>query len=151
MQRLLGNCEVKNAFPFFGIASRPQLGPFEQQVLEALWSRGDATVRELLEDRKITQAYTTVMTTLDRLYKKQLLDRIAEGRAFRYSPRQTQEELRRVAMVEGIRQLLGSGDASSLPLSYLVEALGTHDAQLLDELQVLVERKRRELKKAEQE
>jgi hypothetical protein len=41
--------------------------------------------------------------------------------------------------------LLGSGDASSLPLSYLVEALSTHDAQLLDELQLLVERKRREL------
>jgi predicted transcriptional regulator len=127
------------------------LGPFEQQVLEALWSRGTATVRELLEDQNITQAYTTVMTTLDRLYKKRLLDRIAEGRAFRYSPRQTPEELRRVAVVEGIRQLLGSGDASSLPLSYLVEALSTHDAQLLDELQVLVERKRRELKKAEQE
>lgn len=151
MQRLLGNCGVKNAFPFFGIPSRPQLGPFEQQVLEALWSRGTATVRELLDDQKITQAYTTVMTTLDRLYKKRLLDRVAEGRAFRYSPRQTQEELRRVAMVEGIRQLLGSGDASSLPLSYLVEALGTQDAQLLDELQILVERKRRELKKAEQE
>ena len=127
------------------------LGPFEQQVLEALWSRGTATVRELLEDQNITQAYTTVMTTLDRLYKKRLLDRIAEGRAFRYSPRQTPEELRRVAVVEGIRQLLGSGDASSLPLSYLVEALSTHDAQLLDELMVLVERKRRELKKTEQE
>jgi predicted transcriptional regulator len=120
-------------------------------VLEALWSRGSATVRELLDDQKITQAYTTVMTTLDRLYKKRLLDRIAEGRAFRYSLRQTPEELRRVAVVEGIRQLLGSGDASSLPLSYLVEALSTHDAQLLDELQVLVERKRRELKKAERE
>ena len=126
------------------------LGPFEQQVLEALWSRGTATVRELLEDQNITQAYTTVMTTLDRLYKKRLLDRTAEGRAFRYFPRQTPEELRRVAVVEGIRQLLGSGDASSLPLSYLVEALSTHDAQLLDELQVLVERKRRQLKKAEQ-
>jgi predicted transcriptional regulator len=119
--------------------------------LEALWARGSATVRELLEDQKITQAYTTVMTTLDRLYKKRLLDRIAEGRAFRYSPRQTPEELRRVAVVEGIRQLLASGDASLLPLSYLVEALSTHDAQLLDELQVLVEHKRRELKKAEQE
>jgi len=51
--------------------------------------------------------------------------------------------------VEGIRQLLGSSDESSLPLSYLVEALSAHDAQLLDELQLLVERKRRELKKLE--
>ncbi len=140
---------MKRVFTFFGAAS-PQLGPLEQQVLQALWSRGNATVRELLEDKNITQAYTTVMTTLDRLYKKKLLDRVSEGRAFRYSPRQTADELRRVAAVEGIRQLLGSGDTSSLPLSYLVEALSTHDAQLLDELHVLVERKRRELKKAEQ-
>ncbi|MBZ5656688.1 MAG: BlaI/MecI/CopY family transcriptional regulator [Acidobacteriia bacterium] len=142
---------MRRSFPFVWSASGTQLGPLERQLLEALWSRGSATVRELLEDEKLTQAYTTVMTTLDRLYKKQLLDRVAEGRAFRYSPRQTPEELRRVAAVEGIRQLLGSGDTSSLPLSYLVEAVGTHDAQLLDELQLLVERKRLELKKAEQE
>jgi predicted transcriptional regulator len=142
---------MNRVFPFFGSSPEAQLGPLERQMLQALWSRGSATVRELLDDGKITQAYTTVMTTLDRLYKKQLLDRVAEGRAFRYSPRQTPEELRRVAAVEGIRQLLGSGDASSLPLSYLVEALSAHDAQLLDELQLLVERKRRELKKAERE
>src|SRR5258705_8208132 len=150
MQGLLRSV-VRKVFSFFGAASGTQLGPLEQQVLQALWARGSATVRELLTDQKITQAYTTVMTTLDRLYKKQLLDRVSEGRAFRYSPRQTADELRRVAAVEGIRQLLASGDASSLPLSYLVEALSAHDAQLLDELQVLVERKRRELKKAEQE
>ena len=141
---------MNRSFPFFWSASGTQLGPLERQLLEALWARGSATVRELLEDEKLTQAYTTVMTTLDRLYKKQLLDRVADGRAFRYSPRQTPEELRRVVAVEGIRQLLGSGDTSSLPLSYLVEAVGTHDAQLLDELQLLVERKRLELKKAEQ-
>lgn len=135
----------------FGALTGTELGPLEQQLLQALWARGSATVRELLDDGKMSQAYTTVMTTLDRLYKKQLLDRVSEGRAFRYSPRQSADELRRVAAVEGIRQLLGSGEASSLPLSYLVEALSTHDAQLLDELQVLVERKRRELKKAEPE
>ena len=127
------------------------MGPLERQLLQALWARGSATVREICDDETITQAYTTVMTTLDRLYKKQLLDRVAEGRAFRYTPRQSPDELRRVAAIEGIRQLLGSGEASSLPLSYLVEAVSDHDAQLLDQLQMLVERKRRELKKTEQE
>ena len=140
---------MTKAFSIFGSGSRPQLGPFEQQVLRKLWSHGSATVRELLADGKIRQAYTTVMTTVDRLYKKGLLDRVAEGRAFRYTPRQTPEELQRVAALEGIQQLLGSGDASSLPLSYLVEALSAHDAQLLDELQLLVERKRRELRDPE--
>ena len=133
-------------FSIFGSGSRPQLGPFERQVLQRLWLLGSATVRELLADGKIHQAYTTVMTTMDRLYKKGLLDRVAEGRAFRYTPRHTREELQRATALESIRQLLGSGDASSLPLSYLVEALSAHDAQLLDELQLMVERKRRELK-----
>ena len=117
--------------------------------MHELWSRQTATVRELIEDGNTKQAYTTVMTTLDRLYKKGFLDRVAEGRAFRYSPRQTAEEMRRGAAVEGIRQLLGSSNESALPLSYLVEALSAHDAQLLDELQLLVERKRRELKTRE--
>jgi len=131
------------------LSSTPQLGPFEQQLLQEVWSRGTATVRELIDLGNIHQAYTTVMTTMDRLYKKGLLDRETEGRAFRYSARFTPEELQRGAALDGIRQLLGSSEASSLPLSYLVEALSEHDAELLDELQVLIERKRRELKDAE--
>jgi predicted transcriptional regulator len=137
---------MARTFSVFGSNSTPQLGPFERQLLHEVWSRGSATVRELLEMGKIHQAYTTVMTTMDRLYKKGLLNRVAEGRAFRYTPRLTPEELQRGAALDGIRQLLGSGNASSLPLSYLVEALSDHDAQLLDELQLLIERKRRELK-----
>ncbi len=123
-----------------------QLGPLEQQLLSALWLRGSSTVREMLDAGDIKLAYTTVMTTLDRLYKKQLLNRAPEGRAFRYSPRYTQEELERAAVGETIRQLLGSGAAASLPLSYLVEAVSEHDARLLDDLQRLLDQKRRELR-----
>ncbi len=133
----------------FGSRFTLQLGPFEQQVLREIWARGNATVRELVEGGNMRQAYTTVMTTMDRLYKKGLLDRVADGRAFRYTPRRTAEELQRDAAIDGIGQLLASGDASSLPLSYLVEALSAQDAQLLDELQLLIERKRRELKAGE--
>jgi len=129
--------------------SLAQLGPLEQRLLQEIWSRGNATVRELLHDGNPNIAYTTVMTTLDRLYKKHLLSRVAEGRAFRYTPCLTQEEMQRAAAGQAIRQLLESGAASSLPLSYLVEAVTEHDAQLLDELQQLVERKRRELRKRE--
>jgi predicted transcriptional regulator len=133
----------------FGSTSKRPLGPLEEQLLRELWARGSATVRELIDDRSVRQAYTTVMTTLDRLYKKGLLDRTAENRAFRYTPTFTAGELQRFAAVENIRQLLNSGSTASLPLSYLVEALSAHDAQLLDELQLLVERKRRELKRNE--
>jgi predicted transcriptional regulator len=123
-----------------------QLGPLEQRMLRALWRRGNATVRELLDLGDIDLAYTTVMTTLDRLYKKSLLDRSVEGRAFRYSPRFSQQELERAAASESIRQLLGSIENSAVPLSYFVEAVTEHDAALLDDLQKLVEKKRRELR-----
>ena len=104
-------------FSIFGSSSTPQLGPFEQQLLRELWSRGSATVREMIADGSIHQAYTTVMTTMDRLYKKGLLDRVAEGRAFRYTPRLSSEELQRGRALDGIRQLLGSNDTSvSAPL-----------------------------------
>jgi predicted transcriptional regulator len=122
-----------------------QLGPLEQQMMVALWTRDSSTVREILETGNIKLAYTTVMTTLDRLYKKQLLNRVAEGRAFRYSARYTQEELEKAAVGETIRQLLGSGNSAGLPLSYLVEAVSEHDASLLDDLQRLLDEKRREL------
>jgi predicted transcriptional regulator len=123
-----------------------QLGPLEQQLLSELWMRESATVRELLEAGEIKLAYTTVMTTLDRLYKKQLLNRVAEGRAFRYSPRYTREELEKAAVGETVRHLLDSSTAATLPLSYLVEAVSQHDAGLLDDLQRLLDQKRRELR-----
>jgi predicted transcriptional regulator len=135
-------------FRFPGL-SKMELGPLEERLLHALWECRSATVRELIEDCKINLAYTTVMTTLDRLYKKKLLNRVAEGRAFRYSPRQTQKELQKQVAGEAIRELLCSDAASSLPLSYLVEAVGEHDTKLLEELQQLIEQKRRELQRKE--
>ena len=125
------------------------LGPLETRLLETLWQRGNATVRELLLDAGSGLAYTTVMTTLDRLYKKGFLDRAAEGRAFRYSPRHTQEEIQRAAAGEAIQQLFDSSQTASLPLSYLIEIVTERDSVLLDELQALIERKRQELKRRE--
>ena len=46
-------------------------------------------------------------------------------------------------------QLLGSAATPLLPLSYLVEAVSDHDVTLLDELQDLVDKKRRELQDPE--
>ena len=125
---------------------RPQLGPLERQVMDGVWARGTATVRELLEDGGIWQTYPTIMTTMNRLFNKGILSRLPEGRAFRYSPRYSREEFERVSAMSGIRQLLAS-EYASLHLSYLVEAVSAQDARLLDELQTLVERQRAELKK----
>jgi predicted transcriptional regulator len=139
---------MSTIFRLFRATPSRQLGPLEKQLLTVLWECGSATVRELLTRIDGNLAYTTVMTTLDRLYKKQLLDRRIEGRAFRYVPRHTPEELQKVEAGEAIREILAS-NRTSLPLSYFVEAITEHDAKLLDELQEMVERKRRELQNKE--
>jgi predicted transcriptional regulator len=129
--------------------SSSQLGPLEQRLLEALWARGSGTVRELLEDGHHDLAYTTLMTTLDRLFKKKVLTRQAEGRAFRYAPRYSREELHREAAGDAFRRLLDASPGASVPLSYLVEILTERDAHLLDDLWQLVESKRRQLRHRE--
>ena len=121
------------------------LGRREQEVMKVLWARGSASVLEVAQCLTTTVAYTTVMTTLDRLFKKGLLTRSEEGRAFRYAPQLSREELHREAAGHAFRQLLDASPASTLPLSFLVEILGERDTQLLDDLRKLVERKRREL------
>jgi predicted transcriptional regulator len=134
---------MKRVFHFR--ASSSQLGPLEERLLEGLWKRGHATVRDLVEAACPDLAYTTVMTTLDRLFKKNLLSRELDGRAFRYALF-TREELHREVAGEAFRQLLDACPSSSLPLSYLVEVLSERDAQLLDDLRQLVEDKRRQLR-----
>jgi|ERR1035438_79891 predicted transcriptional regulator len=122
------------------------LGPLEQRILSALWRRGSATVRELIHFEDIPRAYTTVMTTLNRLYKKQLLDREVESRAFRYKPGYTKPELERERANRAIRHLLDLRTSASRRLSYLVEAIIEHDVRLLDDLQRLVDEKLHELR-----
>src|ERR1039457_3370791 len=62
------------------------LGPLEVTVMEILWARGDSNVRDVVDRLGRPLAYTTVMTTLDRLFKKGLLQRRKCDRAFFYSP-----------------------------------------------------------------
>ena len=68
-------------------------GPLEIRVLEALWARETpACVRDLQPDFPAV-AYTTLMTTLDRLFRKGMLVRSKNGRAFYYTPKATYDEM----------------------------------------------------------
>lgn len=131
------------------LISGRQLGPLEDELLRLLWTRGDATVRELIDDSAVDGAYTTIMTTLDRLYKKGLLERTAEGRAFRYRPKQSEAELQQDKVAAGLKELFSSSVQRETPISFLVEAISEHDAALLEQLQQAVAKKRRDLRKKE--
>jgi predicted transcriptional regulator len=125
----------------------PALGRLEQQVMDDLWERGrPVSVREVQEALGGVLAYTTLMTTLDRLYKKGLLERSKGGRAFLYAPRLSREQLQRGLLTRALDGLLGRGTEAARPvLSTLVEAVGQHDRQLLDELERIVAEERRRL------
>src|ERR1700740_984339 len=109
-----------------------ELGPLETELLCALWKRGNATVRELLQDAYAGAAYTTIMTTLDRLHKKGLLSRTSDARPYRYFPRQTEGEYEGLRLATAIQQVLGGSTQTSALLSFLVDAVTEHDAALLD-------------------
>jgi len=113
-----------------------RLGEREREVLEVLWSEGSATVQQVAECLKTTLAYTTVMTTLDRLFKKRILLREKRERAFVYSPAVSRGELERdraAAMVQGF--FSGSEMNRDALLSYLVDAVQSYDRDLLHRLE----------------
>ncbi len=68
-------------------------GPLELRVLDALWHRATAACVRDLQPAFPAVAYTTLMTTLDRLYRKGYLLREKSGRAFYYRPRVSREAI----------------------------------------------------------
>lgn len=122
------------------------LGPLERQVLEEIWNHEEITVRDVFVSFEERIAYTTLMTTLDRLYKKGLLARRKSGRAFLYSPLVTREEFEQGITEDVIDGLLGRGAHGVEPvLACIVDAVSQNDRDLLDELDRLIREKRREL------
>jgi predicted transcriptional regulator len=124
------------------------LGPLESEVMDVLWSAVELNVHEVTAKLARPLAYTTVMTTLDRLYKKGLLDRRKVDRAFVYRPRQSRSEWEGRRAGNLVASILSQPQASGpLLISHLVEAVGQHDPALLDELERRIRHKRRELER----
>jgi len=122
------------------------LGPLEMQVMNVAWSVGRCSVRDVVERLNSKLAYTTVMTTLDRLFKKGLLEREKFDRAFLYSPALSSQDWERRRAGDFVAGFLAGPEPSrDLLLSSLVDAVGQHDAVLLDELEEKIRKKRREL------
>ena len=113
------------------------MGHLEQTVMEKLWERGKGNVHDVLAWLGRPLAYNTVMTTLDRLYKKGLLNRSKQDRAYIYAPSLSRIEWRR-------RQ------AADL-VSCLVDSVGQHELSLLDELDEKIQAKRRELEQEQKQ
>jgi predicted transcriptional regulator len=123
------------------------LGSLERQVLDEVWRRDEVSVRDVYRAFDERIAYTTVMTTLDRLFKKNLLERRKHGRAFIYMPSVSEADLKQGITEDVIEGLLGHGAEHVEPvLACIVDTVSERDRELLDELDRLIKEKRRELK-----
>ena len=111
-------------------------------MLEEIWALGAATVRELVEGFPGV-AYTTLMTTADRLFRNGLLVREREGRAFLYRARWTREELDQRLASSAVAALLAEERGTLKPLiSLFVDEVSRRDQAMLDELERLIQRKK---------
>ena len=117
-------------------------GALELRVLEAMWDHGvEVSVRDL-QAAFPAAAYTTLMTTMDRLHRKGVLTRRKVGRAFVYQPVSSRQELESGLVTRALQPLLRGGAAQPI-LSFFVDEVSRHDEALFDELERLVREKRR--------
>ncbi len=109
----------------------PPLHELEGEVMEEIWDRGEASVREIMTALNVAapreRAYTTYMTIMARLDGKRLLERRREGKTDFYRPVYTREEysdLRARAEVDSI-----VGQFGELALAHLARQVAQLDPQ----------------------
>ena len=121
------------------------LGKLEAQVMEAVWENDSAVcvddVREALATGGKDAAYTTIMTTLSRLFSKGLLAREQRGKAYYYTARVTRRELTSGVTKQVIDSLLTT--FAEPAMAYFVEALGEDDPGKLDALAAMIDRQKK--------
>lgn len=119
------------------------LGELEQRVMEVVWEHGPLAVRDVQRRVGGKLAYTTVMTTLDRLFKKELLARDKVGLAFVYRAAIDRDEYQRRVVEAAVAPLFEQG--SSGVLAAFVEVAADVSEENLQQLERLIadRRKRR--------
>ena len=85
------------------------LAPLELDCMNTLWPMGEGTVREIrdrLAERR-PRAYTTIMTIMDRLARKGVVERRKVGRAYTYRANVSADEARAQALGQVVDNFFG--------------------------------------------
>ncbi|RMA97753.1 BlaI/MecI/CopY family transcriptional regulator [Hydrogenothermus marinus] len=107
-------------------------GELEEKVMEVVWKKENATVSEVREALKNKFAYTTIMTILDRLYKKGVLKREKEGKGYRYFPVMTKEEFEKSITKEVVKNLTKENPVAAIAaFEGIIENLSQEDIEKL--------------------
>jgi predicted transcriptional regulator len=105
-------------------------GDLEAVIMDLVWDHGaPVTVRELFDELRQERviAYTTVMSTMDNLHRKGWLQRVKEGKAYRYAATASREEYSARLMAEA---LAGGGDTEAV-LNHFVAQMDGGDSEVL--------------------
>jgi predicted transcriptional regulator len=105
-------------------------GELEAVIMQLVWDHGNpVTVRELFDELRQERAiaYTTVMSTMDNLHRKGWLDRVKEGKAYRYAATASREEYSARLM----REALADGGNTEAVLSHFVADMDGDESELL--------------------
>jgi BlaI family penicillinase repressor len=92
------------------------LAPLELDCMNTLWPMGEGTVREIrdrLAERR-PRAYTTIMTIMDRLARKGVVERRKIGRAYLYRPNLSAEQARAQALGQVVENFFGGSKEALL-------------------------------------
>src|SRR5271169_2122915 len=105
------------------------LAPLELDCMNTLWPMGEGTVREIrdrLAERR-PRAYTTIMTIMDRLARKGVVERHKVGRAYFYRANLSAEQARAQALRQVVENFFGGS------IEALLTQLGSARAPLQSE------------------
>ena len=115
----------------------------EHGILHVLWDNGPSTVREVRDALAPTRdlAYTTVMTTLTTMHRKQYVSRTKDGLGFVYRAR-IREKSTAGRMLQDVIQRAFSGSTSAV-VEHLLETSDLEPDEL-SALRKLIDRKSKE-------
>ncbi len=135
-----------NGFKSDGQGIGRVLGELQTAVMEVLWQEPNLAVNDVESRLQRTReiAHTTVLTILDRMFRKGYLTREKEGKAYIYAPRYTREEFEQAVAQQVLGALLGQ--FSEPALSAFVD-LVSEDAETLDRLENIIRLKREQKSK----
>ncbi len=98
-----------------------------------LWRSNACSVRDVVKQLPQKREYTTVMTTLNRLHQKGLLNRTSAHRKFLYSARVSHQQLELLCanhIVSSLQSVLSASAAPELVLSHFMKELDHYDRKL---------------------
>lgn len=120
------------------------LGDLERAVMTHLWEVHEADVkatwRTVGRRRKVT--LNTIQSTMDRLFRKGLLDRTKVSHAFVYSPALTREEFRSRVIRQAAESVSG-GEADAMLAAFVDVAADVGDETLARLEALIAERRKR--------